>query len=223
MAEVRTFASLDDAADALARALAAAVEEGVAARGLASLALSGGRTPVRVLSRLAGRPLPWSRVVATLTDERWVEPGHPESNEGLVRRLLGPTGLRLVGLKTPAPTPAAGLAAAAERLAAVPRPFDAVYLGFGEDGHVASLFPGDEGWRTAAAPCVTGLAPTPPRPRLSLTPAVLLDARRLFVLFEGAAKRAVFARALEPGPAAELPLRLVLHQSRVPVTVFAAG
>ena len=88
MIEERRFPSIEDAAGALASDLADCLRRGIAERGQGSLALSGGRTPRHVLPLLAGEELAWDKVLVTLTDERWVDGAHPESNEGLARRCL---------------------------------------------------------------------------------------------------------------------------------------
>jgi 6-phosphogluconolactonase len=94
----------------------------------------------------------------------------------------------------------------------------------GEDGHVASLIPGSpalaegmdpaSGKLTVAVPAGTG---GPPLARITLTLPGLLDARAIFLLIAGGAKRDVIARA-EAGE--DLPVRAILAQDRVPVRVL---
>jgi 6-phosphogluconolactonase len=120
-----------------------------------------------------------------------------------------------------------GASASWGALALVTRPFAAVVLGMGEDGHIASLFPGSPDIAAeldpATAPgCVATIAPSSPHERLSLNVAALLETRRIALLITGNAKWQVYQRALEPGPAAELPVRAILKQQRVPLTVYWA-
>jgi 6-phosphogluconolactonase len=81
---------------ALAHALSGEIkvdlEEAIAARGVASLVVSGGRTPVKLFEQLRAEALDWSKVWVTLADERWVETTSSASNEKLVREtlLIGP-------------------------------------------------------------------------------------------------------------------------------------
>ena len=220
---------------ALARALSGELkvdlEEAIAARGTASLVVSGGRTPAKLFEQLRQEALDWPAVWITLADERWVETGSPDSNERFVRETLlrGPAArAHFVGLKNPAPNPRAGADWAKRALTRMPRPFDVVVLGMGEDGHTASLFPGSdaipEGLDATAAPaCIAVNAPAAPYARISLNLAALLDARRIVLHIEGDAKWQVYRRARQPGPAAELPVRAVLHQQVVPVDVFWAA
>jgi len=129
----RRCASLDEACERLAADLAACLGAAIAARGRASLAVSGGRTPELVFPLLKRADLAWSDITVTLTDERWVAADDAASNEGLARRLLmtGPAAAAsMVGLKTPAPSPEEGLAAADARLERVPWPLDAVFAEF---------------------------------------------------------------------------------------------
>lgn len=219
---------------ALAHALSGEVkvdlEEAIAARGVASLVVSGGRTPARLFEHVRAEKLDWSKVWVTLADERWVETTSADSNERLVREALlsGPAAAaHFVGLKNPAPTPEAGADWATRALTRVPHPYDVVLLGMGEDGHTASLFPGSmalaRGLDPAAAPaCIAVNALAAPHARISQNLAALLDSRRVVLHIEGDAKWQVYQRARMPGAAAELPVRAILHQKEVPVDVYWA-
>lgn len=225
MTDERRFRDLETAARALAIDISDTLSAAIAARGRASLAASGGRTPETVFPLLAGQSLDWARVTVTLTDERWVAPDDPASNEGLARRLLlqGPAAAAtFVGLRTDGAMPDDGLAAAEARFAGVPQPLDAVYLGLGADGHIASLFPHDPAWPMADAPLITVDAAPDGRARISLGPRPLLAARRLFLLFHGADKARAFEVANEKGPVADCPLRLVLAPGAPPLSVYRA-
>lgn len=215
-------------ADALAASLAGALRSALAERGVAALVVSGGRTPAPLLAALSHADLDWPRVWVTLADERWVPPDHPDSNAALVHEHLlqqRAAAARFVPLKNSAPTPALGASLAAAALRAIPRPFDAVVLGLGDDGHTASLFPGAPGLAAALdmssrAPCAPIDPVTAPHPRLTLTLRALLDSRRVALVFGGDAKWAVYRQALEPGAVAALPIRGVLQQETVPVDVY---
>lgn len=192
-------------AAAAADAVADAIELRLADAPEAVLAVPGGSTARSVLPALARRPIAWDRICVTLVDERWVPPEHPDSNEALVRACLGPTiGPRIVGLYSGAPSPEAALDDLNVR---VPAP-DVILLGMGEDGHIASLFPGEAANQAEGKYVV---AHRPDHARATLTPAAIAAGRSIVLAFGGAIKDAVFRRALAEGPAAALPVRHALH------------
>ena len=225
---VRRYADIDTLSRELAAQIAANLDAALGARGLASLVVSGGRSPVRLFEILRTQPLDWSRVCVALADERWVRPEDAASNERLVRDVLlkdQAASARFHGLKNGAPTPDLGAVSAWETFARVPRPFDAVILGMGDDGHTASLFPGSPNLpgalnASAAAGCVGMRSPVPPHPRLSLNLTALLDSRRIVVLITGESKAQTLAAACAPGPVQDMPVRAVLRQQRTPLDVM---
>lgn len=212
---IETYASPDALADAAAAAIAAQLAEGLSLRVRAGLVGTGGRSPGAVYDRLATAGLDWSRVVVTLSDERCVAADDPASNQRLLsERLLQGNARRAQVLPLwPEPEPAA--------LAAL-RPFDAVMLGMGEDGHIASLIPGDPGLDDALTTTdATRLVPAglgkPPVARITLTLSALLDARAIFLLIAGETKRGVVQRALA---GEDLPVGRLVSQSRAPIRIF---
>ncbi|MCW2239796.1 6-phosphogluconolactonase [Azospirillum canadense] len=226
----RSFASADALVEALAASLAARLRGAIAARGSATLVVSGGRTPEALFRQMSDLPLDWAAVTVTLADERWVPPDDPDSNEALVRRslLVGPAAAaRFVGLYTGADTPEAGEDACDARIRALSRPFDAVLLGMGDDGHTASFFPGAANLAAALSP-VEGRtvqairAPGIPQPRMTLTLPTLLDTQRLLLLITGDSKRRTLELAEGEGPVEAMPVRSVLRQDRVPLEIFWA-
>ncbi len=227
---IKTFPDRQRLAAALARRIADLLTEAVRRDGRAGLAVSGGSTPAALFDQLSQRDLPWENVVVTLVDERWVNPGDPDANECLVRtRLLRGRAADavFVGLKTPAATAEEGQAACEERLAQVPRPFAALVLGMGTDGHTASLFPGAVELPAAADPetrrtCVAVTPPGAPHARLTLTLPVILDAGRIFLHITGEDKRRVLQKALQEGPAEDMPIRFILRQQTTPLEVYWA-
>ncbi|MEP6547388.1 MAG: 6-phosphogluconolactonase [Gammaproteobacteria bacterium] len=224
------YADTDSLARALAAQIAGNLVAGISARGTSSLVVSGGRSPIKLFEILRKEPLDWSRVCIALADERWVAPEDAASNERLVREYLlkdGASAARFLGLKNAAPTPDLGAVSAWETFARVPRPFDSVVLGMGDDGHTASLFPRSPNLpsalnRGAAAGCVAMWSPEPPQPRLSLNLTALLDARRIVLTISGKSKWRTYAAACAPGPETEMPVRAVLRQSRTPLQVMWA-
>ena len=213
---IETFASTEALADAAADAIEAALQGALDARGRACLVGTGGRSPGPVYDRLSQADLDWGKVAVTLSDERQVDADSPNANARLLRERL------FVG-----PAAAAQflpLTDYAEPALRKLTPFDAVMLGMGEDGHIASLIPGSPGLAEAMDPDADRLiaeAPqgfgSPPVARITLTLAALLQSRAVFLLIAGGAKRQVIADA-QAG--ADLPVRALLNQERAPVRIF---
>ena len=217
---LQRFDSAAAAAAAMAEQVAMALRMGVAWRERGSVAVAGGRTPVPLFHALRDAELDWGRVGITLTDERWVPEDHPASNAGLVRRelLAGRAGAaRFMPLHDGSASAAAATGAVWRNLKPLARPFDAVVLGMGADGHFASLFPGEPELAAAldpaAAPaCVAMRAPVAPQERISLNLAALLQARRVFLLVTGEAKLELLLSAARLEPKSPYPVTALLAQ-----------
>jgi 6-phosphogluconolactonase len=222
------FANVAALTEALAQEIAGTLQDGLARGRGASLAVPGGRTPIALFERLSSATLDWDDVWVTLTDERWVDAASASSNEKLVRDHLlrgAAAEAHFVGLKNAAGEAQSGAHLSWSTVAELPRPFDFMLLGMGEDGHIASLFPDSPGLAVAldlAQPpgCVAMTAPEPPRARISLNLRALLDSRRIAILIVGNAKWATFERARVRGPAVDMPVRALLQQQNVPVSVY---
>lgn len=210
------FSDASDMADAAARAIEAQLSAGLAARRRASLVATGGRSPGPVYDRLKDADLDWGHVAVTLSDERHVDIDSPNANVRQLRErlLVGPAAKARYLALTDYAEPALKLL----------MPFDAVLLGMGEDGHIASLIPGSPVMAEAMDPAGKALVAespegfgSPPVARITLTLAALLQSRAIFLLIAGEAKRQVIADALA---GADLPVRSILDQDRVPVRIF---
>jgi 6-phosphogluconolactonase len=179
------------------------------------VALSGGRIARRLFAAVAHLAAVDAAAAGKLrnthffwADERCVPPADEESNFGLAKALLfDPRGLsstmvhRLKGELNP---DQAVREANAEVVRVAPRDarglplFDLVLLGMGEDGHIASLFPGsstDDELSEAAYAAVVG--PKPPNPRITLTYPVLAAAREAWVLISGEGKDQILRNSLD--------------------------
>ncbi|PCI42180.1 MAG: 6-phosphogluconolactonase [Rhodospirillaceae bacterium] len=183
--------------------------------GFATLVVPGGRSAKAILPRLAKIDLDWEKVTVTLTDERWVPAHHSDSNERLVyESFIKTTNAHFIGMKTKSETPEIAISENHPVLA-IPRPFDVVFVGMGDDGHIASLFPKE---RIKTGDLQT--AQRPDHPRISMTPTCLLNSRHIVLPILGQAKQSAFKRAQVPGPTLEFPVRHILHQDQVPVTII---
>lgn len=210
-------------AAALAETVTAALREALAARGEALLIVSGGRSPVPFLERLAQADLDWSKVLVTLADERWVPGDHPDSNGGLLRKHLfqGPAAAAgFVDLYTPAATTEEGMALTEARLRDALATPDVLVLGMGDDAHTASLFPGSPGLEEALDPTserlsFPGVAPSAPQTRITLSRAYLSCARQQILAVQGAGKRQVLETALAEGDELATPIKAFLREPLV--------
>jgi 6-phosphogluconolactonase len=217
---VHRFDSHAAASAALAERVAAVLVDAVKLRGTASLAVPGGTTPGEFLAALGEQPVDWSHVTVLLTDERWVAPDHSRSNTALVDRTLGAHGrpYRWYPLWREGVAPHEATALLEADAGAVPWPLDVVVLGMGDDGHVASLFPGDEtGYADARSRFVAVLGPGA-EPRVSLSAAVLEHARETHLLLRGVAKLEVLERAL----GGDLPVARLVAARHGRVHVYAS-
>jgi 6-phosphogluconolactonase len=217
------FASSEAMAERLADVVAIALDRGVAAQGLATIALSGGATPAALYDGLSRKDVDWSNVASTLVDERWIAPSHPASNEGFIRRTLlrnRASAARFVGLWSTAPNTEAGAAVANDRIGGLVRPFEVVILGIGVDGHTASWFPHAQGLATALGDSAPAVAAVKAKKsavtgdhveRLTLSLRAICDARLVILLMSGDDKRRAFAQACGEGAVDDMPVRAILR------------
>ncbi|MBU6268636.1 MAG: 6-phosphogluconolactonase [Sphingomonadales bacterium] len=179
-----------------------------AAPGRVTVTIPGGSTPFPILGELVrDRSIEWDRLEFWPGDDRLVAEDHPASNVGRMRPLLEPAGAMVTALGE----------------AAAPPRFALAWLGMGEDGHIASLFPNTDPRADDPLP-VRRITPDPlppeaPFDRVSLTMPALLASRELLFVMRGAAKRALFEAALRGEN--DLPVARLLAARRQPVTVFA--
>ena len=141
----------------------------------------------------------WARTSLTWVDERCVPVADPRSNRGaaLAAGFLSPTPGRLLPLFEDGEAPAAAVARVIAGLGALfRRGLDVTLLGMGEDGHVASLFPGHGALASVEGAAYVPDAPKPPPERITLTLDVLRTAKRTVLLATGEGKRAALERLL---------------------------
>jgi 6-phosphogluconolactonase len=189
---VRRYPDLPAIARAMADELPALVQDALAAGGTCHVALPGGNTPRALFAELVARGrayLPWDQIDLWWGDERCVPPDHAESNFGMAKAtLIDPLGLsRFHRMEGERPPEEAAHAYEAEvfRVLGTQPVFGVIFLGIGDDGHTASLFPGkpiDPARIVIASQAPTGQA------RISMTPALINAARHVRFLVTGAAK-----------------------------------
>lgn len=199
-----------------ANVVAGAAHAAVEARGRFALAVSGGRTPWAMFRYLVGLDVPWDRFGIWQVDERIAPDGDPDRN----LTTLAPIIPEQADLH-PMPVTEEDLDAAAERYAAsLPEAFDVVHLGLGDDGHTASLAPGDPVLEvTDRAVALTGEYRG--RRRMTLTYPVLDRARQILWLFTGEDKAPMLPRLL--GGDGSIPAGRVRAERQIVVADEAAA
>jgi 6-phosphogluconolactonase len=222
----------------LARAVAArlvtALVDAQAARGSASVVLTGGGIGIATLRELAAAPardaVDWERLDVWWGDERFLPSGHPERNETHAREALldaVPVTPERVHPMAPCDGPLgddvdAAAEAYAETLATAARPedhgdvptFDVLLLGVGPEGHIASLFPGSPALYDDRAVVPVRGSPKPPPTRLSLSTASINAAREIWLVAAGEEKAAAVRMALAGAGATAVPAAGVHGRSR---------
>jgi 6-phosphogluconolactonase len=222
----------------LARAVAArlvtALVDAQAARGSASVVLTGGGIGIATLRELAASSardaVDWERLDVWWGDERFLPAGDPDRNEtqaydalldavpvvaDRVRPMAPSDGRYGDDVDAAAEAYAAALAAAArpEDHGAVPT-FDVLLLGVGPEGHVASLFPGSPALYDDRAVVPVRGSPKPPPTRLSLSIGSINAAREVWLVAAGEEKAAAVRMALAGAGATAVPAAGVHGRSR---------
>lgn len=205
MDKVRIIEGADN--EAIAHWLAERIDAALASSaGEVAITVPGGSTPFPIMAELAKLPLNWARIAVWPGDDRIVAEDHPASNAGRIRALLEPVGARIVPLAE----------------GTVPPHFALAWLGMGEDGHIASLFPNIDP-RADDPQVLRRITPDPlppeaPFDRLSLTMPALLASDGLVFVIRGGAKRALFEAAARGDH--DLPVARLLAAAHQPVTCF---
>lgn len=218
---LHSFSNFDELSTSLVHTWVQLIDQAAQRQQAASFALAGGSTPAplyRALDQvLAQRSA--SDIRLTATDERWVHDSDPQSNEGLFKQCL-PLSYRknwqLVSLKNAASTPEVAVEAINERLnSQLPTRFDAVLLGMGSDGHIASLFPGAP-VQADGLDCLAAVHPQTHQTRISLSLPRLLQTEKIWLVITGKEKRQVLENALQNS----LPITQLLRQAQCKIEVF---
>jgi 6-phosphogluconolactonase len=211
----------DDAAAARSGAglLAGWLRDAVAARGSATVAVSGGRTPWLLFADLAAMDVPWESVTVFQVDERLAPDGSDERNLTHLRAALAGAPVHLVAMEAGSDDPEA---AAGRYGALLPDRLDVVHLGLGPDGHTASLVPGDPVLDVEDRPVALTAHPYQGCRRMTLTYPALRRADRQLWVVTGAGKDAMLPRLLAADPT--IPAgRLIAPDAVVVADAAAAG
>lgn len=188
----------DSAAHRAAQFIAAEACAAIAARGRFIFAVSGGKTPWRMLQYLADIDIDWNGTHLFQVDERFAPAGDDTRNLTHIQACLRGKPCQVHAMPVEASDPDVAAARYARELASVagaPAVLDLVHLGLGADGHTASLVPGDPVLGIVDAD-VALAGPYQGTRRMTLTYPALNRARRILWLVSGAEKSVVAARLL---------------------------
>ncbi len=206
--DIRIFRSLSDISRSATTIFVEQSAKAIQERGQFIVALNGGSTPAGTFQLLATElreKVDWDHVHVFWGDERCVPASDPESSYGQARDLLlrhvpipESNIHRIEGELSPAEA-AKDYAMVLQKFASAPLAwprFDLVFLGMGEDGHTASLFPGPPIDVSEPVLPVTGQYQDRPAQRVTLTPPVFNSARRVVFMTSGERKAATLAEVL---------------------------
>jgi 6-phosphogluconolactonase len=195
------------AAEFLAEKITACIDK----KGICHVALPGGNTPALCMRLLAEKNLPWDKVHWYLGDERCCPVGHEDRNDVMLQKNLWsllPAGVDLSANIHPIPAEL-GSEDAADRYRELIDNIgciDIAFLGMGEDGHTASLFPDNAALREGASVIPVHDSPKSPSDRVSLSIVTLYSAGCRLVLTAGTSKAPVIKRIRDGEP---LPVNLI--------------
>lgn len=217
---VQTYPDTEALVAAAGDRLAGAIADAIAARGRATVVLTGGGTGIALLVRLGTHPVDWSRVHLFWGDERFVPHDDPERNDkqarealldhipipaGNVHPMAASDGEFGADLDAAAADYQAILAEYAESASPTPE-FDVHLLGMGGEGHINSLFPHTPAVRETQR-MVVGVedSPKPPPRRITLTLPAVCRSRQVWLVVSGAAKAGAVAAALDGADPDQVP------------------
>lgn len=192
-------------------------------KGYLAVALSGGKTPVFFYRKLKKCHLPWSKVHIFLADERFVERGSPDSNYGIIYgSLLKDIRIPIENIHSVSVDASSAKTSTMRydrelraffklKSRQLPR-FDIVVLGVGEDGHVASLFPGTLMLKDKKALAISVSSVKIKHARISLSLNVINAAVHVFFLVTGRRKSAILEKILNTHENPIWPVTMVKPQ-----------
>jgi len=216
-----TLSSAQEVAQAALTEILDAAHRAFEARGCFSIVLAGGTTPEQVYRLLAQQNCDWVHWHFYLGDERCLPAGHPDRNSSMVQHTL----LNRVSIPArnihmiPAELGAARAAQDYSNTIQTALPFDLVILGMGEDGHTASLFPGQAHPKNEIVHAVYN-APKPPTERVSLSVASLSNNQQLLILVCGEGKKPALAQWQQSGT---LPVAKIRSHGRIQILLDKAA
>jgi len=188
------FNEFDQASKAAADFIAEKVELAISQNNNCHVVLPGGNTPKKCLRYLADKPIAWQKVHWYLGDERCYPSGHADRNDAMLEEniwsYLPETNIHRIQAEAGAENAASLYAEEIKNI----HGFDIVFLGMGEDGHTASLFPGNKALKDNRVVVPVFNSPKAPTERVSLSIKTLQQAKCRVVLSAGLGKAEIIFR-----------------------------
>jgi 6-phosphogluconolactonase len=181
-----------------AELIAEAAREALEDRDRCGIAVSGGRDPWPMFSRLEDHQLDWTRIEIFQVDERVAPAGSDQRN---LTHLIESLSIGAQGSIRPMPVTDEDLEAAADRYAeSLPDALDLAHLGIGPDGHTASLIPGDPVLEVTDRRVAVTTGEYEGVRRMTLTYPELERVRRLLWVVTGEEKRDALQKLIDQDP-----------------------
>lgn len=226
--KLREFKTRENLVETLTKEITNTLTLGIQTKGYASVALSGGATPLKLFKALSLEDIEWEKVRVTLVDDRWVDAQSDKSNEKLLRANLlvdKAANAKFFPLKTEARE---AKDAVEELNATLKEEFgtlDVVVLGMGGDAHTASFFPYatelTNALTTDALVCAT-TATVEPKERITLSRNFLSSSAKLFLHIETQEKHKVFLNATQSTDQRAMPIIAMMQQTKPLMEVYYA-
>ena len=201
---MKEFNSKDQFEQSLCADLVKIIQQAIAQKGSAKILLSGGSSPIHLYELLSNCEIDWSKVIIGLVDERFVEPNNDFSNEKMIREKLiqnQASTATFYGMVENSTDQMENVKSIASTYEVFYNHLDLVLLGMGEDGHTASLFPGDDVSEKLLRSKKIGIynttSPNFPNDRITCSAEMLRQAENIFLMLSGEKKLHVFETSSE--------------------------
>ena len=204
--EIKIFSSADEVAQLSARYIEELIQETLSKKDFFTMALSGGRTPWEMLKYLAKADLPWHHIHLFQVDERMAPDGHADRNLTQLFKAIEGSPLVTQLHIYPMPVTREDEQHAAKEYATTLQEItgngmlDLVHLGLGNDGHTASLVPGDSICLERNKDIAWTQAPYQGRFRMSMTYPLLNRSKKILWVVTGLEKSSMVQKLLSQDP-----------------------
>lgn len=195
---LNVYATQKQQIDALSQAIFDYIMQTLKTKSQIVIAVSGGKSPIPLFTKLSNLELPWEKITITLVDERVVSPQDLDSNENLVRTYLLQSNAqkaKFIGIISDINDAKKCLDNINNNIKTI----DLAILGMGEDGHTASIFPNmpelDEALHTKNKYLITNPISAKYQ-RITLSLNGLVNISRLFLSITNEIKLNVFKESI---------------------------